>query len=417
MPHHASRTPTLTALLLAAAPLSACVVPPVPPLPELRPHKKDFSRALPPGARALQKVHDPAAWPRMRLAAAERAPLKAACERSLSYLAKPSSRGFFPMAGFSHAQVRESVAAFVELLDQGGSEADLIAALRARFDCYRSVGCDGEGSVLFTGYYTPIFEASLERSERFTVPLHKLPENHVKDPRSGVTLGLRDGAGNIDPSYPSRAALLSSGLLEGRELAWLAEPFEAYIVGVQGSACLSLPDGRRFGVGYAGTNGKPYSSLGQALIAAGKLRPEQLSLKGLIDYFRRHPEEFGPLSAHNERYVFFQEGDGTPRGCLNEPVTTLHSIATDKSIFPRAALCFVEAEQPATPGRISGGARGFALDQDAGGAIRAPGRCDIYMGVGEAAGSRAGHTLSEGRLFYFLLKPEAAAARAAQARR
>jgi len=39
------------------------------------------------------------------------------------------------------------------------------------------------------------------------------------------------------------------------------------------------------------------------------------------------------------------------------------------------------------------------------------------MGVGEAAGSRAGHTLSEGRLFYFLLKPEAAAARAAQARR
>ena len=29
---------------------------------------------------------------------------------------------------------------------------------------------------------------------------------------------------------------------------------------------------------------------------------------------------------------------------------------------------------------------GFALDQDTGGAIRAPGRCDVYMGIGDAAG-------------------------------
>ncbi len=42
---------------------------------------------------------------------------------------------------------------------------------------------------------------------------------------------------------------------------------------------------------------------------------------------------------------------------------------------------------------------------DAGGAIRAPGRCDIYMGIGEEAGHLAGQTSQEGHLYYLFLKP------------
>ena len=49
---------------------------------------------------------------------------------------------------------------------------------------------------------------------------------------------------------------------------------------------------------------------------------------------------------------------------------------------------------------------GFALDQDTGGAIRAPGRCDIYLGQGDDAGKLAGQTYKEGRLYYLFLKPE-----------
>jgi membrane-bound lytic murein transglycosylase A len=47
---------------------------------------------------------------------------------------------------------------------------------------------------------------------------------------------------------------------------------------------------------------------------------------------------------------------------------------------------------------------GFALDQDTGGAIRAPGRCDVYMGVGDEAGRMAGQVYQEGTLFYLFLK-------------
>jgi membrane-bound lytic murein transglycosylase A len=48
--------------------------------------------------------------------------------------------------------------------------------------------------------------------------------------------------------------------------------------------------------------------------------------------------------------------------------------------------------------------RQFLLDQDTGGAIRAPGRADIYLGIGERAGRIAGWTFSEGRLYYLFLK-------------
>ena len=40
------------------------------------------------------------------------------------------------------------------------------------------------------------------------------------------------------------------------------------------------------------------------------------------------------------------------------------------------------------------------------GAIRAPGRADIYCGLGDAAEHVAGRLAAEGRLFYLFLKPE-----------
>ena len=98
---------------------------------------------------------------------------------------------------------------------------------------------------------------------------------------------------------------------------------------------------------------------------------------------------------------------GSPRGSLNEPVTPMRTIATDKSIYPRACLAFLSTNVPGIGGRMAVDRKfsGFVLDQDTGGAIRAPGRCDVYMGVGDDAGRRAGQTYEEGKLYYLFLKP------------
>ncbi|MGE0708208.1 MAG: MltA domain-containing protein [Planctomycetota bacterium] len=393
--------------LALASLLTGCIRPGPPPVIELpaeqaAPVKRDYERPLPAGAHALRKITDPADLPDLSAGLADLAGLREAAARSLSYLQKPSAQRFFPVSGISHARALRSIELLCQLLDRDQDPLALAAELRARFDVYTTIGCDDRGTVLFTGYYTPVFEASRERTARFRYPLHRPPENHAKDPISGETLGLRRPDGSIDPRYPTREELLSSPLLDGRELVYLDSPFAAYIVGVQGSAILRLQDGARLEVGYAGTNGKPYASLGRALVKAGKLRPEELNLKKMLDYFEAHPEDFEPLAAENQRYVFFQESSGGPYGCLNERVSRLRSIATDKTIFPRGSLCFLTARLPVSQGVY----RGFALDQDAGGAIRAPGRCDVFMGVGKQAGREAGRTLAEGRLYYLIAKDE-----------
>ena len=45
------------------------------------------------------------------------------------------------------------------------------------------------------------------------------------------------------------------------------------------------------------------------------------------------------------------------------------------------------------------------LDQDTGGAIQAPRRADIFMGIGDDAEVLAGGQYAEGRLYYLFLKP------------
>jgi membrane-bound lytic murein transglycosylase A len=108
----------------------------------------------------------------------------------------------------------------------------------------------------------------------------------------------------------------------------------------------------------------------------------------------------------NPRFVFFQIEKGEPRGSLNEEVTPYRSIATDKTIFPPACVAFVSTKLPfEKDGGISERPyTGFALDQDTGGAIRAAGRCDIYIGQGDKAGTLAGRTYQEGKLYYIFLK-------------
>ncbi len=387
--------------VIGAAWAGGCVRPgPVPVGPG-----PDYDRPLPPGRLALQRVTDSAAIPDFSQAAQSEG-LRDAIAHSLNYLAKPSSRAHFPYGTISHARTVASLEAMDDLLAAGLTCEQLNVELRRRFEVYTSVGWNGRGTVLFTGYYTPIFAASPERTDRFRYPLYRPPEGLAKGP-DGEILGVRLINGQI-VDLPSRADLPGSGLLVGRELVWLADPFEAYIAHVQGSACLRLTGGSMMTVGYAASNGHPYRSVAKALVDDGRIPAEQMSLAAMIDYFDRHPGQVDAYIDRNPRFIFFEPSQGAPRGSLNEPVTPMRTIATDKSVYPRAALAFVQAALP-TPvgGRIVQlPYSGFALDQDTGGAIRAAGRCDIYMGIGDDAGRRAGRTQTEGRLYYLFLKPQ-----------
>ena len=369
--------------------------------------KTQYDRPLPLGSHALRKITNPHEIPDFTIACLDTKDLRTAIANSLNYLQKPSSHNFFPCGQISHIQTTESLKAFAELLDSGLTGKELNEAIRQRFDVYISVGCDDRGTVLFTGYYTPIFKASLKRTRQFKYPLYKTPDDLVKT-QDGLILGRRLPDGRIRP-YPSRTEIEDSRMLKGKELVWLSDPFEAYIAHVQGSAKLRLPNGKLITIGYDANNGYEYRSVNQELVKDGKISGDKISLSAMIDYFKMHPEQVNTYVRRNPRFVFFRKEEGPPLGSLNEPVIPKRSIATDKSIFPRAALAFIITSLPqATGGNVVKRAySGFALDQDTGGAIRAPGRCDVYMGEGDIAGQMAGQTYQEGRLYYLFLKSTA----------
>jgi membrane-bound lytic murein transglycosylase A len=107
----------------------------------------------------------------------------------------------------------------------------------------------------------------------------------------------------------------------------------------------------------------------------------------------------------NDRFIFFTERPGGPYGSLNVPVTAFATIATDKSVYPRAMPAFLAVPVPSSSGGMSP-FRGLMLDQDTGGGIRASGRCDIFMGIGPQAEQLAGQELHAGELYYLAVKPE-----------
>ena len=395
------KTILVVELVLIALFAGACQKP-----KRVEPAKKQlqYDKPLPPGRLALRKITDPCDIPDFTFACYDLVNLKSAIAKSLSYLSKPSSKQFYPYGDITHQRVVDSLKAFTELLDSKLHGSQLNAAIREKFDVYISVGCDDKGTVLFTGYYTPIFDGDLQRSDRFQYPLYKQPPDLVKGPK-GEILGRRGPTGQIEP-YPPRKDIESSGMLTGQELIWLADPFEVYIAHVQGSAKIRLPNGSLVGVGYTASNGHDYKSLAKEMIKQGKFSDKQLSLSAMIDYFKKHPEEVADYTQYNPRFVFFRMENGEPRGSLNEEVTPLRTIATDKTIFPPAGLAFISTRLPAEQAGIiiDRPYTGFTLDQDTGGAIRAPGRCDVYMGQGDKAGKLAGRTYQEGKLYYLFVK-------------
>ena len=384
---------------VAAVGMGGCAKPKVVPPP---PVVKDYNQELPPGASALRKITDPARIPDFRSAWTDRTGLAEALDQSVRYLAAPSSAKYYPVQGeITRARVVAGMTLFQELLRSSATPDELQRSLVAAFDVYESVGSDNRGTVLFTGYYAPIFDASLTPTAEYKYPLYKRPADLVSD-AEGVTLGRRLEDGTTVPYYTR--AEIEKGALKGNELVYLKERFEAYVCTIQGSARLRLPEGECLKIGYAGNNGKEYTAIGLLMVKDGMITREQLNLAGLTGYFLSHPEALDEYLPRNERYVFFQKSETEPLGSLGRPVTPYRSLATDKGLFPRAALAFVDTTIPVSGAEAQRPFKQFMFDQDAGGGIRAAGRADIYLGIGDEAGRIAGWTYDEGKLYYLIAK-------------
>jgi membrane-bound lytic murein transglycosylase A len=358
---------------------------------------------------ALQRVPEQE-WP-VLYDDMDAASLYEACQQSLAYLKRvPQDRKFyFGDYAVSAAQMAEGITRLQDVLVRYPDAAARTEALKKEFVLFASVGRDGQGGVLFTGYYEPMLQGRRKPVDAFQYPLYALPDDlvwidlrHFGDdlPKKKLVGQVRDH--RVKP-FPDREAIDYKQAIKdsARVLAYVNDPVDAFFLHIQGSGQVEFPDGDRLRLGYAATNGHPYRSIGKLLLKEDLMEPDGMSMQAIKRFLAENPKHLRRVLSHNPSYVFFRPLDavGGPLGCYEVPLTAGRSIATDRRIFPGLAMCFIQGQTPVPDGGTAPFMR-LVLNQDTGGAIRGPGRLDLFYGTGALAGELAGRMKYEGRLFF-----------------
>jgi membrane-bound lytic murein transglycosylase A len=270
-----------------------------------------------------------------------------------------------------------------------------------------------------TGYYEPEIAGSRSQMPGYDVPLYRRPADLIEVDLGSFAADLkgRKLRGRIDGKalvrYPDRAAIMAGALAgKGLELAWAADPFEAFFLEIQGSGRLRLPDGGIMRIGYASQNGRDYVAIGRVLLDRGELQKGGVSMDSILAWLRSHPAEAPALLAANPGVVFFRELTGVapddgPIGAMGVAVTPRVSVAADPAFIPLGAPLLVETMLGGRP------LAAVMVAQDSGGAIKGANRIDLFLGAGAQARALAGAQTARARVLVLL--PNAAAARLAAA--
>ena len=230
---------------------------------------------------------------------------------------------------------------------------------------------------LFTGYYEPELSGSMTRGGSFQYPIYRLP---------------------LNPGEFSRREIEETKAYQGHELeiAWIDNITDAFFLQVQGSGRILLDTGGFIRVGYGGTNGREYSSIGKELVRRGIYEPNQISAEIIRNWVRNNGEQGRQLLWTNESFVFFREvnevpADMGPLGTMKKSVTTMRTIAVDPIHIPLGAPVWIEKNGAKPLNRLM-------VAQDTGSAIKGSQRADIFFGTGDVAGREAGRIRDGGRL-------------------
>lgn len=340
--------------------------------------------------------------------------------KSLEYLDKvPAERTFrFGEDTYSALHLIRSLETLQDFVETRPSTAAVNRFIADRYRVYRSSGGPESGQVLFTGYYEPHLKGSLTPDARYRYPVYAMPADLMvidlslfsPDFKGKRIVGRLQGK-TVAP-YPDRQAIEADiGFAQkAPPIAWVDDRIDLFFLQIQGSGRIYLANGDFIRVHYHGSNGQPYRSIGRLLIDQGKVPAEEMSMQRLKAHLQAHPAEVDAVLNHNPSYVFFKTETSGPIGAIGVDLTPGRSVAVDRRVFPMAAPAFLQTQIPVVDGngRIDRwmAFSAFALNQDTGGAIRGPGRVDIFWGNGPYAEIAAGHMQHKGSFYLLVLVPE-----------
>ncbi|VAW40667.1 Membrane-bound lytic murein transglycosylase A precursor [hydrothermal vent metagenome] len=344
-----------------------------------------------------------------------RASLEAALTNSIAYWRRRDGAARFKTCGAQSVTAGDMLASLLKFRKLLHTLPDIALpdAVAANFKVCQAQNSRGGDDILVTGYYQPVFQGSLIKQPPFIYPIYGLPPDLIKARHYGAA-GSGPFIGRLEDNrllpYWRRAAIEDKQLLAGDELLYLRDPVDVFILQVQGSGLIRLPDGRLLRAGYAGSNGRDYKSIGRLLVDEGKIPLKAVSMEAIRAYLASHLDERRRILHYNDRYIFFRLEDDPaagPVGSMGKALTAGRSAALDSRCFPMGGLYYLETTVPEfAHGRLCGRRplRRFVLQQDSGAAIKGSGRLDLFMGTGAEAAATAGYMKEAGRLYLLMPK-------------
>ncbi|MBO4643768.1 MAG: MltA domain-containing protein [Alphaproteobacteria bacterium] len=259
---------------------------------------------------------------------------------------------------------------------------------------------------LFTGYYEPEIEGSSVRTKEYATPVYGLPQDIVRidlekfNPKyKGEILFGKQSGKEITPYLTRKEIETGKTKVPADVIAWVKEPADLFILQIQGSGILKLPDGKQIGIGYDGNNGHRFTGIGSVMAKKGLLKNGVYTMSEIRDWLISNPEQAQKLMHENKRYIFFKKLDKPGAiGSLGVPLTAGRSLAVDPAYIPLGSFLWLQAEHDKTP------LNRLMTAQDTGSAIKGVIRGDFFWGAGEQALKEAGRMRSQGT--YFLLLPK-----------
>lgn len=261
---------------------------------------------------------------------------------------------------------------------------------------------------LFTGYYEPELQGRWGPEGDFTSPIYSRPNDLIsvnlgeyREEFKGKQIAGRVLRNRLIP-YNSRAEI-NKGALKGRglEILWVNDPVTLFFLHVQGSGRVRMADGSTVRIGYAGRNGRPYTSIGKELVNMQVMPLKDVTAPAIMDWLRANPTAGEQVMNRNESFVFFRviDGDG-PLGAQGVPLTPGRSMAVDRKFIPYGVPIWLNTTDP-LDAKLP--LRRLMVAQDTGSAIKGPVRGDVFWGFGAEAAQRAGVMKSRGQ--YYLILP------------
>lgn len=266
------------------------------------------------------------------------------------------------------------------------------------FTAYELYNSDGTNQGLITGYYEPMLNGSLQKSEKYKYPIYKTPEDmyiiDLSDSYPELKKYRLRGKlvnGKI-VSYDDRSELNKRDDLEA--VCYVDDEIDLFFLQIQGSGKVKLDNGETINVGYANQNGHKYFAIGKSLLKEGVLKEFGASLQGIKAYLRANPTRVEEVLNKNRSFIFFSQRDKGATGALGTELVGGRNLAVDKSYIPLGMPVFINTKSSVTQENINR----LMVAADVGGAIKGEIRADFFFGNGENAELEAGGMKEKGKL-------------------